>query len=299
MYGFMIAVLLLSVYLISHSDIMLRTKVGSTMSAAYIGLILLIIPLLFIYYNQKYLVKICVDNNSITFKSLFRQRPYSASEIQSIDLFARNNLGFLSGQRKSNGISIVTHEKSYFLNDLYYRNTAEIKVAIYNTFKSVVSNKNEEKNVRSSNITFAYPSHEKFYNNFLLSPNPIAIVIGYVISILLLKQEGTVFIVSISLGLLIMFILLFVFKANYFVLSSKQLIVKNQLLWNKNIVFDFDQIVNVVIEKAYRQSNTLRINTKDFQSRTFQAGGLWDSTWKQLIQELKTCDIQVENDIFL
>ena len=300
MCGFIIAILLLAIYLILHAEIMLRNKFGSTMSAAYIGLMFLILPLAYLYYNQKYFLKIGITDNLIILKTFFWQRPYSITDIKSIDLFARKNIGLLSSRRKSNGISIVTCDQSYFLNDLYYSNTPEIKASIYDTFKSVIVDQTEEahdvKSISSTSFAFA---NEKFYDNFLFSADAITFITLYILLFLLYKQESTMLIACISFGLLAMLILLFIFKANYFLLSGNQLIVKNQLLRSKNIVFDFSNIANIVIERGYRQSNTLRINTKNFYSRTFQAGGLWNGTWRRLIQELQTAGIEVKNDTYL
>lgn len=299
MYGFMIVILILAVYLITRPNVMLRTAFGSTMSAAYTGLMFMVLSLLYFYYNHKYVLKIYITENMLIIRSFFWQHAYTIHNIQNIDLFARKNLNWLTSQIKSNGISIHTYNKSYFLADIYYRNAPEVKSAIYKEFKPVVCNQIKYENADDEQFhqTYVDMGFEKFSGNYVFSTDIISIVIGYVIVILIFPKDGLTFTIIVNLFFLLLIIISFLVKGNYFLLSRKQLIVKNLLFWKKNIVFDLSNIRSVIIEKYVHASNSIRINTKNFHSRSFQASALTNKTWQKFTNKLKEIDVEVKNEL--
>ena len=83
----------------------------------------------------------------------------------------------------------------------------------------------------------------------------------------------------------------------YFYLSPKYLVIIHHLFpWRKK-AFEIADIREIVFETPYRESNTLRVITKDFISKKYTAGSLRNTTWKKLKKELKRLKIPVRDEI--
>ena len=86
------------------------------------------------------------------------------------------------------------------------------------------------------------------------------------------------------------------YTMNYFVVSSKYLIVKNSIWFLQQHVYNFEDIKEVVIDLPSRSSIRLRIVTSD-SNEVYQASSLRQSTWKELIKYLEKRNITVQNKI--
>lgn len=89
---------------------------------------------------------------------------------------------------------------------------------------------------------------------------------------------------------------LFSYTMNYFVVSSKYLIVKNSIWLLKQHVYDFENIKEVVIDMPSRSSIRLRIITTD-SNKFYQATSLRQNTWKELIKYFEKRNITVHSKV--
>lgn len=89
---------------------------------------------------------------------------------------------------------------------------------------------------------------------------------------------------------------IFSYTMNYFVVSSKYLIVKNSIWLLKQHVYDFEDIKEVVIDMSSRSSIRLRIITTD-SNKVYQASSLRQNTWKELIKYFEKRNITVQNKV--
>jgi hypothetical protein len=86
------------------------------------------------------------------------------------------------------------------------------------------------------------------------------------------------------------------YTMNYFVVSSKYLVVKNSIWLLQQHVYDFEDIKEVVIDLPSRSSIRLRIITTD-SNKVYQASSLRQNTWKELIKYFERRNITVHNKI--
>ena len=89
---------------------------------------------------------------------------------------------------------------------------------------------------------------------------------------------------------------IFSYSMNYFVVSSKYLIVKNSIWLLQQHVYDFEDIKEVVIDMPSRSSIRLRVITCD-SNKVYQASSLRQNTWKELIKYFEKRNIKVQNKI--
>ena len=89
---------------------------------------------------------------------------------------------------------------------------------------------------------------------------------------------------------------IFSYSMNYFVVSSKYLVVKNSIWLLQQHVYDFEDIKEVVIDMPSRSSIRLRVITCD-SNKVYQASSLRQNTWKELIKYFEKRNIKVQNKI--
>ena len=114
-----------AIYLVTH-DIPIRTKFGATWSSIYPGLFILCILSPLGYFFVKRITRFSIWPDRLEIYRLFSQETIQRSDIDSIDLTARENLGYWSNQRPTN-VTIVTARdgRKWVFEDNYYRNAPE------------------------------------------------------------------------------------------------------------------------------------------------------------------------------
>ncbi|MFI5133100.1 MAG: hypothetical protein ACHQEB_02135, partial [Chitinophagales bacterium] len=83
----------------------------------------------------------------------------------------------------------------------------------------------------------------------------------------------------------------FGYQLHYFLFSNKNLIVKKHFFFWINKSYNIEDITEVNFEEANKQAKALRITTKDFKSKKYQAGSLREKDWNELKEKLKSMDI--------
>jgi len=71
-----------------------------------------------------------------------------------------------------------------------------------------------------------------------------------------------------------LFFIGFGFQMNYFIIDNESFIIKNHFFPWKKKTFFFNDILEMDIEEPNKRSKSLRILTKDFQSKLYSAGSL-------------------------
>lgn len=82
----------------------------------------------------------------------------------------------------------------------------------------------------------------------------------------------------------------------YFQLDGDRLVVRNHIFRWYQRQYSPEEIGNVSFERRPKSSNVLRILTKDFKSRTFGAGTLWEKHWRELREALEARNIPFIRD---
>ena len=90
---------------------------------------------------------------------------------------------------------------------------------------------------------------------------------------------------------------IFSYTMNYFIVSSKYLIVKNSIWLLQQHVYDFEDIKEVVVDQPTNSSIRLRIITIDSKSNVYQASNLKFNKWKELIKYFEKRNIIVQNKV--
>jgi hypothetical protein len=83
---------------------------------------------------------------------------------------------------------------------------------------------------------------------------------------------------------------------NYFIIDNDSFIIKNHYFPWKRKIFSLNDILEMDIEQPNKRSKSLRILTKDYQSKLYGAGSLRQKNWDELRQDLKDIGIPVRSD---
>lgn len=86
---------------------------------------------------------------------------------------------------------------------------------------------------------------------------------------------------------------------NYFGLSDDYLIVRNHnYIWKRHR-YKLSEVREIVFETYPRATYCLRIISKNFQAKLYQAGTLHDKRWLELMRKLEEKGITVRNELNL
>jgi len=260
-----------------------------------------------IYITLKKMIVLRIYPDRLEIKSLFFEETIFKVEISSIDLAAREDIGFLGNSRLTSAIAIQYRETEKFvLADMFYRNSAELKEALQENFLSNAGTGPlfpEYSGGREPLPAGEEDEAEKFAGNAILSTNGITLLACALVLFLLVPQHRhrntDPWLLTWGLPMIVLAPLYFALGTQmcYFKLSDKYLVIRNQFLpWYRRS-YRLDMIQNVVFERPYKRSYSLRVTTRDFSSKAFSAGSLRDDTWKALAKRLDQAGISVRSEI--
>lgn len=242
---------------------------------------------------------VSVNTHEITIRSLFSKKVIVAANISAINNFERGSLGFLriSSTRIVNGIGITMQDGGkVFLYTGYYKNTGTLKQALYANFGNLITSPSNSNSTGSG--TAVSSGEEKFAGNPLFSVHGMAFSIFLVIMFVVMAQTG--YLVPFWQVFAISAVVLYLGSGgmlNYFIVSGNKLIIKNHIWWWRNIQFDLDDIKQAVAEHHYKTPNSLCINFKNFTTKNYAAGSLYNKTWKKLLERLASAGIESISEI--
>jgi len=244
-----------------------------------------------------------IDSKGIKLSNLFNTEFIQWRDIEKIELIGKTqfttspmdatNLILKSGRQ----INIIA---SYYENIPSIRKTFEQVVECLETQTPVDLNiKSETLKVHPIGIV-DLDKMTKYSDNHFLSFNGIIFygLNAFLIFMTLNSSNyfGTMFIVStLIVGLTYGFL---GFQLHYFYLDDNFLVVKNHVWPWVNDKYRIDNIKLVISEIPYKKSTSLRVITKDYKSKLYSGGSLKNSTWKVLIHNIQSLNIETKNEAF-
>ncbi|MCW2121055.1 EbsA family protein [Flavobacterium sp. 7A] len=239
----------------------------------------------------KYAPAIVLNKKGISIKNKF----YNWNEISSYQLTAKSGTVFNSGECT---ILIFKDETFIEIYDDFYTNAKEMKILI----EEIHSNNQKKIPAQLAEIDIDLEIFTIYKGNPILCFTGFSMwsLLLFIPLLVMLKKN------SIYVKPLLIFnpltIFWFIFHArmmNYFEISENFIIIKNHyFFWKKKIIRIAD-IRQVHLIRPYKRPNTLRILFNDFSTKTYIAGSLTTSTWKELKTNLDHKNIFVRNDFFL
>src|SRR5687768_2099823 len=136
---FFVAVfLILSIYLFSNPQLILKGRTGHTFPAPLIGLIFLLLTSFLFYVLAKVIYLVTLDASSITIKGIFKRKQIERSEIKSIDLFSKEDFHWSAGSVTIGTRINLGNGQKIIIADPFYKNIAQLKQTIAENFKEKI-----------------------------------------------------------------------------------------------------------------------------------------------------------------
>jgi hypothetical protein len=234
--------------------------------------------------------KIRLKYDEITITGLLINIKIDTASIIAIHLFEK--------REKTCTRIILGNGKELIINDWYYSNINEIKQFLVDTFRQKIVSFNNETTIPPSPET---PEIKIFSDDPYYSID--AVLIYAMLPLLLLILISDISIVA-KLGTIAAstgYVYFKITQFNYFILTEKQLIVKNFFIGRLNKVYDITNIVTISFEYPYflimsryhRYKPGLRIIEKNFHSKFYGALSLEKKTIEELRKSLEKMQIQV------
>jgi hypothetical protein len=277
---------------------------------------LFIAPLIFgpgiiyaIYYLLTIAPQLTIDSSGIRLSTVFKTKYYAWSEIESIALTGKQYISFLFNSTPAEAITFkLKNEKTIFIWPDYYRNSPDLQVVLEranNLLHTETSTPFEkldftikrtvvlQRSIDSRNATEYNGNHIFTINGFMLY-GFTAVMLCFVL--FTFKKGVNNWLVAVIF--LITFIMdsSFIYQMHYFMVSKEFLLVRNTVWFWRRRAYALENIREVVIETPSKKSTSLRIITKDFESKLYSAGSLSEETWKTLEQNLIHKGIMVRNE---
>lgn len=275
----------------------------------------LIMPLIFIpfvfysiYYFLTYFPSFKIDKNGIEVSTIFKTKKYSWTEVKEIQITGKQPCKFLfvSMPVEATTINLIDNSVVYLWVD-YYRNKSELRVVLERANDILQTNKqfsalnfNTDKPKFADQLVNDYIGRE-FNGNHILTFNGIVFYcwFGYFTYLILTLEKNSLNIMArlIAIPLVLLSIpALLSYQMHYFIIGQNFILIKNTIwLWKRDI-YPLSDIKEVVIETPHRLSTSLRVITTDFRDKLYPAGSLSDTTWKELMEQLRNYKIKVRNE---
>lgn len=254
------------------------------------------------YFILRKLVVVRVFPDRLELKSLFLRQTLSKDKIVSIDLFARESVGFLSNNQPTNTILIKSERaEAVILSDHLYRNAPALKRALQEYYPTTSAAGASGPVAGAGGIPPDEEEQaEEFAGNAVLSSNGIIFFIMLFVVIFLLRSvpaRGQDHRWVAAAMILVPFYIFMGLGLYYFKVSVNALFVRNHFFpWYRR-VYRIDEISGAVLEHPYKKSNALRVNCRNFFSKRFGAASLRGETWKALQAKLESAGIPVSNEL--
>jgi hypothetical protein len=289
-------------------------KLETEAKITWSNLIFPFLILVFIIYSIRYLIinfpKIIIDKSGIIFSTYFKNEFLNWNEIESIKITGKENQNFLfiSMPNEATTLNLKNGKQKYIWAD-NYSNISEIRIILDRAEKLLSENKTELNSLdfkinRNGKILnqVNYKDKIEFNGNHFFSANGL-IFYGFIVFVLFMFFENPTEMIHNYKTIVLFAVGTFVCgiissKMNYFIITEKYIIVKNSIWFWFNKTYEIKNIRELVIERPHKQSTSLRIITKDYQSKMYQAGNLRDSTWTKLKEYLLKKEIKVRNETY-
>ena len=259
-----------------------------------------------VYHYLKTCKKIQINNNGIKLSSLFNSESIPWNEIIKIELIGKSrnrmiiaettNLDLKSGKE----IDIIAS---------YYQNMPSLRITLEQVHQFLTNNEPVE--LKQAPIPHKPESvwhlnlnaMKKYSNNHFLSFNGIMIYgwiafsIYFLLTLGLTRNLGSLLLVtSVMSGIFYGFL---GYQLHYFYLDKNYLVVKNHVWPWVNHIYKIEDINEVALEIPYKRSISLRVITKEYQSKLYQGGSLRKNTWEKLMKDFNDLKVNVTNAVLI
>jgi hypothetical protein len=299
-YGLLCSLVALSVRLMQQPKLIFKGKLDIETPAPVMGAILITFSIAATLYLLKFTTQISVSAEEIKLKKLWSKEIISFEEIDSISLFDRKNIGFLSQGIEADAIRINAKTgKEIILSGLFYSSFYKVRQALHLYYPAKIV----EKDLLAEREAYDVAT-DRFVGNYFTSFNGIIYWVAtsfFVIFLIVVDKSHIGLSGALLFGLLILSILYLALgsKANYFVVYGNTLIIKNHLFFWKAKTFELNTIRKIVLDQPRKASITLNLYLSNFRLKKFQAGSLREKHWKTLIEFSETLDIPVVKETSL
>ena len=259
------------------------------------------------YYYLTFFKVITMDQHQIRFTGLFTSKDYDWSEISKIRLTGKESEKFLFVGMPMEAISVEfkdAHKEVFFVK--YYSNMAKIRVVLRMIRNQLgkqrkvdlreLQTHTQKKKIHIRN----YFSFTKFSGNHLFTFNGLIIYGWGVFAIFVIgfaNSPSPTYIVATVLGIVFMvFYGLSGYQLHYFMMDSNYLVVKNHVWFWRTHKYLVSDIQQVVFETPHKMSTSLRIITKNYETKLYPGGSLRNNTWKAFMKAFNDNNIKIRNE---
>lgn len=281
-------------------------KVDSIYKTPIYGSLILIVAIIptAIYY-----IKMCrtihIYSKGIKLSNIFKTEFIKWSEIQKIEVIGKSH-GTMSSMDSAN--LILQSGRQIDLIASYYENMPTIRKSLEQITECVHSGKQIELNPTIDTLKADFSGFvnlsrmTKYSDNHFLSFNGLFIYIWITLSFYLLitmrisSHSSLLAVTLILIGMFVLFYGFLGFQLHNYYLDNNFLVVKNHVWPWVNHTYRIDNIKQVIIERPYKRSTSLRVITNDYNSRLYPGGSLRSKTWKDLAQGLENLKVNLKNE---
>ena len=274
-----------------------------------------IVPIIFlpfaiysIYYLLSRFPQLTIDKTGITLSTIFTTKSYQWDDVKDIEITGKkfHKFLFLSMPIEATTIHLNDNSDIYLWVD-YYRNKSELRVILDRANSILQANRQFSKldlNIDRPDFSKQLSTDndgKEFNGNHFLSFNGLIFYgwLGFFNYLFIIRDHNPLTNLTglIILPLVIIsFPALFSYQMHYFIIGQNYLTIKNTIwIWKRDIYL-LNDIKEVVIETPHRLSTSLRIITTDYRDKLYPAGSLSDTTWKEMIEQLRNDKIKVRNE---
>ncbi|TXD77279.1 hypothetical protein [Algoriphagus ratkowskyi] len=277
-------------------------KVDSIFKTPIYGTVLLCVVIIGLaIHNIKTCKTIKINSKGIMLSTLFNKESIKWNDIDKIELFGKSqvntspidttNLILKSGKQ----IDIMA---SYYENMPIMRKTFEHVIDCLNTQAPIELNIKSD-TLKADSIELVDKANmTKYSGNHFLSFNGIILYGLNAFTLYMIINSPNFFI-----ALFIVSIIIFAFtygylghQLHYFYLDKNHLLMKNHIWPWVNYNYRIDNIKQVICETPYKRSTSLRVITIDYNSKHYSGGSLKNSTWKVLLHDIQSLNIETKNE---
>ena len=288
----------------------LNNKITNDITGILIPILLISLIFYLLIKFMNCFPKLNMNEEGIKFSTFSTFSKYNWCEIEKIELTGKKEYGTFF-KRQMEAITFYfknDSEKNFWIDQ--YSNSSEIRVYLENKQKSLfqkvttIENTHSEFDDKNNQITKIDSKEKKIFNNdHILSDNRIFIYIIVIINFIFtfkfyseIAEKAIISIIFINILFLILFGFI-TYTNNYFIITEKNIIVKNNIWFWKQKLFRIADIKEVAIEQHHRTPILLRIITKNYKTYVIAGSGLKNSTWEKLSSHLMQKNIKVRNEI--
>jgi len=274
-----------------------------------------IVPIIFlpfaiylIYYLLSRFPQLTIDKTGITLSTIFKTKSYQWDVVKDIEITGKQFHKFLFVSMPIEATTIHLNDNSdiYLWVD-YYRNKPELRVILDRANRILQANRQFSRldfNIDRTDFSKQLSTDsdgKEFNGNHFLSFNGLIFYgwLGFFSYLFIIQDHNPLTNITglIILPLVVIsFPALFSYQMHYFIIGQNYLTIKNTIWFWKKDIYLLNDIKEVVIETPHRLSTSLRIITTDYRNKLYPAGSLSDTTWKEMMEQLRNDKIKVRNE---